>query len=71
MMTTSSQQHAISYNKDQLLNFYRVLCPEIQEPPENIKQFPLILSSKLLQPMNETNLHLFDTDYVSRNSKDR
>ncbi len=55
----------LSYNKEQLLNYYRASCPEIQEPPENLKQFPLILSTKLLQPVNETNLHLFDSDYVS------
>ena len=62
---TTSPIKTLSYNKEQLLNLYRVVCPQIQEPPENLKQFPVILSSRLLQPVNETNLHLFDTDYVS------
>ncbi|KAL9644480.1 hypothetical protein ABK040_009346 [Willaertia magna] len=52
-----------TYTKEQFLTFYRMISPSIQEPPEHLKQFSLILSNKLLQPINETNLHLFDSDY--------
>ena len=70
MMTSTPSEAATkaTYNKEQLLNFYRAISSQIQEPPENLKHFPVILSSKLLQPVNETNLHLFDTDYVSNSS---